>query len=295
MLRYVIGAVNAAALLFITISGYWFAPLISEQDNFFYFIRENIFNTSSLVPYFVIATLFAFAGIIEGTYVKYRRGQLEKCKNNFEKSEQRARREELKKVESMHGHLQALEHCLRLLLTSKETKFGPHSRVTIYRQAKNGDQHLRRIFRHAEAQAYSSGGRFRIPINEGVVGCAWANHGESYFSSQSGFGTASYDAELKKHLFKDGRKAVRESLTLDNQGLSMESRQLFAKTVNDLDSGRPVAVVVYESTDLEELDVGAIRELLRDQDSSVSRFIKICGQLDLQLNPDGGDEYAEDS
>jgi hypothetical protein len=235
-------------------------------------IFNHLLHFTTPVPYFVFSLIVVIIGSLESFFNRYLYGENDKVQKLL-------RDETQNHGESQRNYFDSLVEALRYLLAGEGVGFDESCRVTIYRLQNNSTSYLKRIFRHSKHRAYNDEGRFRIPVAEGLVGVAWNNHGKVDFEhNKSGRGA---DQEMQAFLKSEGGTAP----TCD---LSMPSRSFIIRAIEDLDSSRKIAIVVYESTKNGVLHVKAIDALLDREGKSLSRLVKHLGALDGKLNPDKG-------
>lgn len=283
-------ATLALAVLPILI-GWWLRIALAEGDQPITFelalatLTNNLKNFGTPIPYFGLALLAALVGRLDGLINRYRLGELKENKAELQNSKKAIRDEAQAHAESKSSYLETLGSALKYLLTSKETGFDYRCRVTIYRLQQDQDQSLRQIFRHSPTKLYEDNGRIRIPIDEGIVGAAWGNHGVKEFTHDASPDSEEFVDEMKRTLEP-------ERCRHPDVELSMPSKHYYARAFDDHDTGRRVGVVVYESTEAKVLDRASIDQVLDTQTLDVSRFIRHLGILHREFNPDTGEEQA---
>lgn len=302
-----IETISNIILVFLTILiGVWLSTELKNQpvvSNGLAFdtIKVNALSLETPVPYFLFFVLLSAAGRLEGFFNRYKYSQLQAAKSDLAemelnlkkktqayniklREEAEAHEAELRKetqahAESKNSYLETLEHSLRYLLTSAPTGFSPTSRLTIYRRQNNDDTQLKRIFRSSPTLSYENSGRLSVPIDEGVVGAAWSNHGIKEFECNANHGTEAFKSSLRQSLAKDGCTPPAENLT-------MPAKHLYAVAIQDHETVKRIAVVVYECTENKILNIPNIDHILRSESLNISRFIKHLGVLNGEFNPD---------
>jgi hypothetical protein len=111
-----------------------------------------------------------------------------------------------------------------------------------------------------------------------LVGIAWNNHGKIDFDHSEADDAAAAQ-ELEHYLNEHGG-------TPPNCRLSMPSRSFVIRAVEDLDTGKRIAVVVYEALGTGVLRSSAIDVLFDRERVALTRLVKHLGALDGKLNPD---------
>lgn len=283
-------ATLALAVLPILIA-WWLRAVLAEGSDLITFdmvisaLADNWKNFRSPLPYFCIALIFALVGRIDGFINRYYLGELKKTKDDIQCEKDLLRDEVQAHAESKSSYLETLGNALKYLLTSKETGFDHRCRVTIYRLQNDHDSYLRQIFRHSPAKIYEENGRFRIPINEGVVGAAWGYQGVKEFEHDS-------DPTSDEFIDEMNRMLVHEKCQHPHVELSMPTRHYYARAFQDHNTGRRIGVVVYECTDLGVLDRSGIDRVLDTQTLDVTRMIRHLSNLHREFNPDPREEQA---
>ena len=277
-----IGSIAAIALVFLTFaSSSWLLDQMSKVNSNLdreapvsrlQVLWDNIFNFSSPLPYFGFAALLALAERFEAIRNRYLYGQL------------RVIQQEIRETKQQHGttkraYYDTLRAALKYRLTSPETGFNKSCRITIYRLQSNSDAFLKRILRHSPNYNYCNEGRISVPIDEGIVGVAWGNHGKDEFFCDAQPESEEFSKKMREHLHAGGCREPSDPL-------SMPARHYIAIKIDDHDGGPRVAIVVYESEVCGVLKIDVIKDLLRDEVLDVSRFVKHLGVLDSEFNPD---------
>lgn len=268
-----LGPVAAVSGLFM---GTWFSEKVAEEDiapgvyTYAELLWTNTFDFSTPVPFFVFSLIIAFAGAVEIFWNRYTYGENSKLKL-------RLRDEVQNHGESQRNYFDSLFEALRYMLASDAIGFDDTCRVTIYRLQNNSSEHLKRIFRFSSHHSYNEGGRFQIPIAEGLVGLAWSNHGRIEYEYRG-------DPEGANDHLRDYMAAWQGRAP--SCELSMPSRSFIIRAVEELESRRRVAVVVYESTSNDRLRLETIDNLFAREGIVLCRLIKHLGALDGKLNPD---------
>ena len=267
------GLVVAVSGLFI---GTWLSEKVAPLENlsgvkdYAAILWKHIFHLSTPVPYFVFSVLVSFLGSIEVLFNRYAYGENAKLQSNL-------RNETQDHGESQRNYFDSLSEALRYMLTGEHIGFDETCRVTIYRLQNNSTEFLKRIFRFSNHNAYDAEGRFQIPISEGLVGVAWRNHGiVDYEYVGEPDGAAEH---LRAFLTEHGGK-------VPECALSMPSKCFVIRAIEDLDSRRRIAVVVFESTQNGKLQPENIDKLFAREGMPLCRLVKHRGALDGKLNPD---------
>lgn len=243
----------------------------------------NILSFDTPVPYYAIALVVALIGRIDAFRNRYKLGELQTLDSKLEASDLEKRKESQAHAESKSSYLETLGSALQYLLTTEGTGFDYRCRVTIYRRQKDDDDHLGQIFRHSPTLIYEQNGRIRIPVNEGVVGAAWCNHGVKEFEKDAAPNDEAFIEEMDQSL------AV-ENCSTPTVELSMPSKHLYARAFTDHETGRRVGIVVYECTEIGVLKREGIDKVLDQEALSVSRLIRHLGVLHSEFNPVPGEE-----
>lgn len=286
-LTYILPTVNAAGATGLAIFTFWVSIWVADMHKVsekslnttknisrIEIIKENGLDFSTPIPYLFLCAAFTVLGTIDNFVTRHRYGLLSKTENELRSEKQRH-------GESKRNFWDALCAALKYLLAKDQIGFDTTCRVTVYRQQQSDELDLKQIFRHSPTRAYKEGGRIRIPSDEGVVGAAWHNHGEMEFVYSGNTPTQEDEARLKAEI-------AQWNCCLPDTPLSMPSRHLYASRLNDPVTGRPIAIIVYESTKPDQLNIDEIRSVLRDDSLNVARYIRHLGILDTELNPDPG-------
>ena len=191
---------------------------------------------------------------------------------------QSIRHEKQEHAESKSSYSDTLKAALRLMLCANKTGFDHRCRVTIYRRQTDADNEFRQIFRYSENHSYQVGGRYKIPLNEGVVGAAWHNHGTKHVSIDPIVGGDAFNKAMLDMIEPEGCKVP----TCD---LSMPSTEFYAKALDDHENGHRVGIVVYECIEQDVFSVEDIDNILTEQSLELARFVKHLGRLDLEFAP----------
>ncbi len=272
--------ITVVAALGVAVSGLFIGTWLSEQvsqlgrpsgvKDYAAIMWKHILHLSTPVPYFMLAVVISFLGSIEVLLNRYRYGQNDELRSLL-------RAETQEHGESQRNYFDSLSEALRYLLAGEHVGFDETCRVTIYRLQNHSPEFLKRIFRFSNHNAYDAEGRFQIPISEGLVGVAWRNHGSvdyEYLGEPDGAAE-----HLRDFLAACGGK-VPECL------LSMPSKCFVIRAIEDLDSRRRIAVVVFESTENGKLKPESIDKLFAREGMPLCRLVKHRGALDGKLNPD---------
>ena len=284
---YLVSKLSSVLLTVLSLwAGYWIAAHIQSVDTWPSLgglIFDYFLNFRSPVPYFVFVVgveVWSYVAESSATReVKTLKQQLAE-KNDFEKE---LRLEKQEHAESKSSYSDTLEVALKLMLCVEATGFDYRCRVTIYRRQTQTDSGLRQIFRFSENHSYKIGGRYKIPLNEGVVGAAWNNHGVKHVSIE-------HDTESTAFADEMGSKIGIEECRVPDCQLSMPSKEFYAKALEDHENGHRVGVVVYECTEQGVFDVENIDSLLTTRSMELARFVKHLGRLDIEFAPSVGEE-----
>ncbi len=203
----VLEAIATLVLALLTILiGLWLRANLAESDEPSTFelalttLKGNVTNFETPVPYFGLALLAALVGRIDGFINRYRLGELKENGIELQDAREALRDEAQAHADSKSSYLETLGSALKYLLTSKETGFDHRCRVTIYRLQQDKDHYLRQIFRHSPTKVYEDNGRIRIPIDEGIVGAAWGNHGVKEFTNHADPSSEEFIDEMNRIL-----------------------------------------------------------------------------------------------
>lgn len=246
-------------------------------------MREHWKDFSTPIPYFVIALLVSFAGRIDGFRAKYRSNLLDEEKRKVSTLERGLRDETQAHAESKSNYFETLGNALKYLLTSRVSGFDHRCRVTIYRRQANDDKFLRQIFRYSPTHAFQEDGRIRVPIEEGVVGAAWRNHGVKEVAIDMDPSSEQFQEEMNRELASEG-------CACPNASLSMPSKYFYARAFEDHDTGKRVGIVVYECIEIEVLTKEDIDNAIESETLNVSRLVRHLGVLHSEFSPDPGEE-----
>lgn len=279
-------ATAAAAILGIATS-FWLTERISQlaaqtptaAAGYFEVAWANALNFKAPLFYFLGSVVVSLGTSIEGVVNRYRYGEHGKVQALL-------RSEMQEHGETKRSYYDTLTTGLKNLLASPSVGFDETCRVTVYRMQSDNDRVFKRVFRYSKNHKFRHEGRVKVPIDEGFVGVAWGNHGETEFLSTEKFGSAEFDAAILGTL----QKAQCANPPSD---LSMPSTHFYAKAVEDPTHGRRAGIVVYESTDLEKLNAKEIRDLMTNETLAVSRYVLHLGILDSEFNPDSGGEDGD--
>jgi len=241
-------------------------------------LGENVTNFDTPVPYFWICLLVALLGRVDGFRNRYRLGGFEGVEGDLASAKVQLRGEAQAHADSKRSYLETLRNALKYLLTSNGIGFDHRCRVTIYRLQGQDDRHLHQIFRHSPTLKFEKDGRIRVPIDEGIVGAAWGNHGVKEFKSDADPSSDDFTSEMDAVLNPEGCESP-------NAKLSMPSKHYYARAFTDHETGRRVGIVVYECTNIEVLDCAEIDKVLDGEALDVSRMIRHLGVLHGEFNP----------
>ncbi|AUD59913.1 hypothetical protein AYJ58_10580 [Shewanella sp. Pdp11] len=253
-----------------------FNSLPSNQQNpittasFWDVTSHNAFSFSKPVPYTALALVIGLVGGFGGFRNQHKI-------NKFDALEAKYRAEKNNHGETQRQYYEAIGYIIQSIFVSTDDAYDNTCRVTIYRHTN--DNHLQRIFRHATQSRFESGGRLRIPDDEGVVGAAWLNNGVAHVSLQHGFSTQSYNQQLEKELAQHGAK-------LPSSRTNMPTRNYFAMAVRAPDKTK-MAVIVLESTEPDKFSRERLERLISQENGDIAKYIIHKGKLDEILNPDG--------
>ncbi|WP_323802814.1 hypothetical protein [Sulfitobacter litoralis] len=271
---------NAAIAVLGLMTSFWLSEQISlsaEQSppvtlSYLDVMIANIFNFGEPLVYFVIAIVISLITSSEGIFNRYHYGERRKIEASL-------RMEKQEHGTTKRNYYETLAARLKNLLATRAVGFDETCRVTVYRKQAAQDLEFKRVFRFSRNHKFCNEGRVKVPIDQGFIGIAWANHGEKEFSISDNFGTARYNAQLAKEM-------EHASCTVPPSDLSMPSKHFYAKAVDDLSNGKRVGIVVFESTDADKLDTVAINQLMVSETLEVSRCVRHLGVLDSEFNPD---------
>jgi len=246
-------------------------------------LQANILNFHAPLLYLAIAIVFLFIGRVHGFINRYRADSLTETENKL-------RLETQAHAESKSSYYDTLRIVLTYLLTAKVPNFNECCRVTVYRAEEDGGGYFRQIFRYSRTSQFETNGRIKIPIDEGIVGAAWNNHGLKQFK---------FDEDPMSEEF---REALRQALDGDqcklppqHVQLSMPTRHFYAKAIQDFETGRKSGIIVYECTNVHDLDVPGIVDVLQAESVNMLRFIRHIVALDRDFNPDAKAQHGKDS
>ncbi|WP_078569528.1 hypothetical protein [Thioclava sp. F36-7] len=228
---------------------------------------SDITNFHTIVPYLAIAFIVMIFGYFESFSNRYQYGENQTLRNSL-------RDENQAHGTSKRAYFDTLEEALRLFFTANSNWFDQTCRITVYREEKGQEGKLKKIFRHSTYKAYAESGRFRIPNDKGVVGECW-----------TGPGTAEKKVETHEELSDLNQSYIEECQDAGSE-LSMPSKHIVARAFDDLDSGRRVAVIVIESTEIGRIDVDQFDALCATEQHTLLRLLKHRGLLDEEFSPD---------
>lgn len=246
-------------------------------------MRTHWNDFSTPIPYFGIALLVTLAGRVDGFRAKHRSSLLDEERKLNSVLKKELRDETQSHAESKSNYFETLGSALRYLLTSRVAGFDYRCRVTIYRRQANDEKFLRQIFRFSLTHVYQESGRIRVPIEEGVVGAAWRNHGIKEVAIDMDPSTDQFRQEMNNQL-------AAESCGCPTTPLSMPSKYFYARAFEDHDTGKRIGIVVYESVEVGVLKKEDIDNALKSETLNVSRLVRHLGVLHSEFSPDPGEE-----
>lgn len=267
-------------------AGYWFTTQVGTVTTFPSLgvaIFEYILNFATPVPYFLFMVGVEIWGFRCETSDKTELADLRRSAALVTNLNRQLRTETQSHAESKSSYSDTLKAALKLMLCTTTMRFDHRCRVTIYCRQTKTDNELRQIFRFSENQAYKVGGRFKIPIDEGVVGSAWNNHGFKHVAVDHDLGTTEYEAQMNHEISSEG-------CTAPTCNLSMPSVEFYARALDDHENGNRVGIVVYECTEKGAFDFEEIERALTEQSLDLARFVKHLGRLDLEFSPQTREE-----
>lgn len=265
-------------------SGFWLSDQIKVLTNWptkFQLVFEYLLNFATPIPYFLFIVGVEVWGYLKERTERQNLTKLQTEASRVPQLKSEIRVEKQAHAESKSSYSETLKSALRLMLCSETIRFDHRCRVTIYRRQAATDDELRQIFRFSENQNYKLGGRYRIPIGEGVVGAAWGNHGVKHVALEADPETAEFRTEMEEHLKAD-------RCSTPNCELSMPSKEFYAQGLDDHETGHRVGIVVYECTEAGVLDIERIDNILGAQALDLARFVKHLGRLDQEFAPNMG-------
>lgn len=252
-------------------SGQEFSDLINS-------FAINFSNWDTPVPYFLLNLTVSILSRLEGFLNRYRYGQLEQKQKTITDLEKQLRAETQSHSESKKSYMSTIENALTYRLTTQTTGFDHRCRVTIYKKQEGVENTLRRIFRHSPNRQFEEEGRISVPMDQGVVGAAWNNHGEKEVEINHDPSSEVFRSKMQSELSPQG-------CSVPNTQLSMPSKHFFAMKFEDHDSGNRIGIVVFESTELDILSLQGMKDVLSADILNISRLIKHLGVLRAEFNP----------
>ncbi|WP_126623210.1 hypothetical protein [Oceaniglobus ichthyenteri] len=285
----ILESVATVSLAAITVFlGIWLKSAMPNADeevatSAFQAIQAHWKDFSTPIPYFGIALLVSLVGKFDGFRSKYRSNLLDGERKAVSSLRKELRVETQAHAESKSNYFETLGSALKYMLTSRVVGFDHRCRVTIYRRQANDDKYLRQIFRFSSTHAYQEGGRIRVPIEEGVVGAAWLNHGRK---------EVEIDLDPSSDEFAEAMNAAlaTEGCGCPGEALSMSSKYFYARAFEDHDTGKRIGIVVYESVDVGVLKREDIDNAIESETLNVSRLVRHLGALHGEFSPDPGEE-----
>lgn len=285
----ILESVAAVSLAVITVLlGNWLRTAIPHSDSdalraTLDAMRVHWNDFSTPIPYFGIALLITLAGRIDGFRAKHRSSLLEDERTITSALKKELRDETQAHAESKSNYFETLGSALKYMLTSRVAGFDHRCRVTIYRRQAHDDKFLRQIFRFSPTHAYQESGRIRVPIEEGVVGAAWRNHGIKEVAIDMDPSSDQFRQEMNAELAAEG-------CGCPGGPLSMPSKYFYARAFEDHDTGKRIGIVVYESVEIGVLKKEDIDIAIESETLNVSRLVRHLGVLHSEFSPDPGEE-----
>lgn len=147
---------------------------------------------------------------------------------------------------------------------SNKLGFTSTERISIYKFENNKFFIMSRYSSNAE---YNDRRRTEYPSNEGFIGEAWGNqNGEIFVTLQSDpTDIDSYIAEITG-LCKMRATVIRK--------MKMKSKQFYVKKINNADNTYPIAIMVFESTNVNKVVKNNIDQVLIDENNKLVSLIQ---------------------
>lgn len=253
----------------------------SEPPSPFVVIFKNLLSFETPVPYIAGILCLGVWGTFNGRRIRVELDELRAKKDRLPKLEDELRKEKQAHAESKSSYSESLKSALQFMLCSEATGFDHQCRVSIYRRQTSVDDKMRLIFRFSEHHSYKVDGRLTLPMDEGVVGAAWKNHGVKHVTCEHPPDSQEFRDHMKTELGN-------ENCALPAGQRSMPTKEFYAKALQDHDTGNRIAVVVFEATEVGRLNIATIDSILANQTLDVTRFVKHLGRLDLEFAPKSG-------
>lgn len=249
--------------------------LLGVPYDFWDVSREHLVNWKSPVPFTGLTLMLGVVGGVGGFISAYKLNKLQGV--------------DLKLRSELDAHSDTKENYYQSLKRQLYYGFADlldeTSRVSIYSFDSVNDR-LRMLYRHAKVDEWREPGRISFKASEGVAGAVLKNGNYVEIDELPLFKSPRYIKSLRTTL-----EPYRVNISEDTLSkLRMPSRCYLATAIRDFESDVKIAVVVFESTKVQNFNRSKILAEVNDESLKLPLVVRHLTILDRELNPFGGQD-----